>query len=141
MVKVNIYSISKKERFQVVGEFFDVVAELNGKQDVIDFFIGLLTPSEALMLARRIQIAKLIMEDNNYEEIRMRLGVGLRTIQSVHKWLHKREGAYKKIMEKYLEKVKKENEMEKRKAKRYYTYTGLLNRYPQHRFLKDLLGL
>ncbi len=136
-----MHSISKEERFQLVGEFFDIIAGLKGKQDIIDFFIGLLTSSEALMLARRIQIAKLIIEGGNYEEIRKELNVGLQTIQSVHDWLHKRDGAYRKIMEKYLEKNKTKNEAEKREAKEYYTYDGLLDRYPQHRFLKELLGL
>ena len=136
-----MHSISKKERFQLIGEFFDIVAELRGKQEVINFFIGLLTSSEALMLARRIQIAKLIIEGKNYEEIREELNVGLQTIQSVHKWLHKRDGAYRKIMEKYLKKIKAKNEGRKQKFEEYYTYSGLLDRYPQHRFLKELLGL
>ncbi len=141
MARVNIHSISKEERFQIIGEFFDVIAELKGKQDIIDFFIGLLTPSESLMLARRIQIAKLIIEDKNYEEIRLELGVGLRTIQSVHTWLNKKEGAYKKIIERYLEKIKLKNKKREKKSRKYYTRNSLLDRYPQHRFLKDLLGL
>jgi len=136
MSKVKIYSISKKERMQQVGDFFDVVSGLRLKQEIIDFFIGLLTSSESLMLARRIQIAKKLIDNKGYEIIRKELKVSYQSISGVEKWLNAREGAYRKILTSWLDKNKR-----KKKKTDSHKSGSLLDRYPQHRFLKELLGL
>ena len=134
MAKVKVYSIPKKERYQMVGEFFDIVAQLKTKQDVVDFFIGVLTPSESLMIARRIQIAKLLAKDENYSEVKKKMKVSPKTIQNVYHWLNERNEAYKKLMLKYLKKTQKN-----KKQTRYYE--SMLDKYPQHRLMKKILGL
>ena len=134
MAKVKVYSIPKEERYQMVGEFFDIVAQLKTKQEVIDFFIGVLTSSESLMIARRIQIAKLLAKDESYKKVREEMNVSPRTIQNVYHWLNERDEAYKKLMLKYLKKSKKN-----KRQIRYYE--SELDKYPQHRLMKKILGL
>jgi len=134
MAKVKVYSIPKQERYQMVGEFFDIVAQLKTKQDIIDFFIGVLTPSESLMIARRIQVAKLLTKGNNYQRVQGELKVSPKTIQSVYHWLNERDEAYKKLMLKYLKTSKK-------KKRKIIYYESELDKYPQHRLMKKILGL
>jgi len=134
MAKVKVYSIPKRERYQMVGEFFDIVAQLKTKQDIIDFFIGVLTPSESLMIARRIQVAKLLTKGNNYQRVQGELKVSPKTIQSVYHWLNERDEAYKKLMLKYLK-------ISKKKKRRIIYYESELDKYPQHRLMKKILGL
>ncbi len=134
MAKVKVYSIPKKERYQLVGEFFDIVAQLKTKQEIIDFFIGVLTPSESLMMARRIQVAKLLAEDESYAIVKEKMKVSPKTIQSVYHWLNERDEAYKKLILKYLK------TSEKKKKKTTY-YESELDKYPQHRLMKKILGL
>ncbi len=134
MAKVKVYSIPKEERYQIVGEFFDIVSQLKTKQDVIDFFIGVLTPSESLMIARRVQVAKLLTKGESYKEVRVEMKVSPKTIQNVYHWLNERDEAYKKLMLKYLKKSKKN-----KKQIRYYE--SELDKYPQHRLMKKILGL
>lgn len=141
MPKVKVYSVSKEERYKIIGEFFDIVTQLKNKSEVTNFLIGLLTHSESLMMARRIQIAKLIIEGNGYEEIRSKLGVSHQTIGRIDKWLHQNEGAYKEILRKYLKKMEREKDKRKGKSGSHYSPGSLLNRYPQHKFLKDLLDI
>ncbi len=140
MSKVKISSISKEERMKLIGDLFDIVYGLKTKSNTVDFLVGLLTPSESLMLARRIQIGKLLLEEKTYEEIRVKLKVSHHTISGVENWMNARGGAYRKILQRWLERKKRE---EARKEKRVNAYKpkGLLDRYPQHRFLKELLGL
>ncbi|MEA2006741.1 MAG: YerC/YecD family TrpR-related protein [Patescibacteria group bacterium] len=138
MSKVKYYSVSKKERYQLVGEFFDIVYYLKTKKEIIDFFIGLLTTSESLMVARRIQIAKLIIQGETYEKIRKKLGVGCQTIQKVDRWLHERDGAYLNVLENYMNRA---GGKDKRMIAKTYKPKELLDRYPQHKFLKKMLGL
>ena len=134
MAKVKVYSIPKKERYQLIGEFFDIVAQLKTKQEIIDFFIGVLTPSESLMMARRIQVAKLLVEDESYAKVKEKMKVSPKTIQNVYHWLNERDEAYKKLILKYLKTSKK-------KKKRVTYYESELDKYPQHRLMKKILGL
>ncbi|NLC31436.1 MAG: hypothetical protein GX765_05305, partial [Candidatus Moranbacteria bacterium] len=55
MGKVQTKNIDKNERYKIIGDFYEIVTNLRTKNEVIGFFMGLLTPSEALMFARRIQ--------------------------------------------------------------------------------------
>ncbi len=143
MAKVKVYSIPKQERYQLVGEFFDIITELKTKQEIIDFFIGLLTPSEALMLARRIQVAKSLTREQNFREIIEDLHVSPRTVSTVYYWLHEKDGAYKKIIKRYLKKAKVSVAPSSagRKISPYPYRTSDLDKYPQHRLMKKILGL
>jgi TrpR-related protein YerC/YecD len=136
MARIKPYSIPIKERREIIGDFFALISNLKTKQEIIDLFVGLLTPGESLMLARRLKVAKLILDDKKYEEIRKEMGVGFETISKVERWLYERDEAYKNVIIKRWKKEGKNN----KNINKNRNYTGL-NRYPQHRFLKELLGL
>ena len=70
MAKVRVYDVDRESRYRMVGEFLLAVSKLRTKKDAVSFLVGLLTSSELLMVARRIQIAKLILKNKNYPEIR-----------------------------------------------------------------------
>jgi len=132
MPKVKVYSLNPQEKYKLFGELFEIIANLKGKKEVIDFTIGLLTPSEMLMIARRIQIARMLLEEANYEVIRRKLKVSYQTIGKVDKWLRGDEDKNKLIIEK-IRKVKK--------ASKVFKYReNMLDRYAHHRLLKDLLS-
>ncbi len=142
MPKVKVSSIPKKERMKVVGDFFDVVHGLKTKSDTIDFLVGLLTSSESLMLARRIQVARQLIKGKTYDEIRKKIKVSYQTINGVEQWMNARDGAYKKILLKWMKREQEKIQRTTRGSKSSRrSYGNLLDRYPQHRFLKDLLGL
>ena len=126
---------------ELVGDLFDVIYGLKTKSNIIDFLVGLLTPSESLMLARRIQIAKHLIEEKTYDEIRKDMGVSYNTVNGVEQWMNAREGAYRKILAEWVKRKNKINKKKKQQQENRYRHTGLLDKYPQHRFLKELLGL
>ncbi len=140
MAKVKVSSIPKQERMELVGDLFDIVYGLKTKTDTIDFLIGLLTPSESLMLARRIQVAKQLIEGKTYDEIRKNMKVSYNTINGIEHWMNARDNAYRRVLANWM---KRKNQRIRKKEGRAdkYEYTGLLDKYPQHRFLKRLLGL
>ena len=137
--KVKPYDIPDKERYKIIGEFFDLIVGLKNKKEVMDFFIGLLTHSESLMLARRIQIAKLLMENQSYNEIKKKLKVGNSTITNTDKWLDMRNGQYRKILERHFAMDCPGQHKGKRSKGR--EYKSMLDKYPQHRIFKKMLGL
>ncbi len=121
--------MEKNEKYKIIGNFFEIVSGLKNKKEVVDFFLGLLTPSEVLMAARRIQIAQMLLEEGNYEIIRKRLKVSNQTITKTDRWLHRDED-YNRWL-----KTKLKTREEKRKE-----IKDVLDKYPQYRFLRNILG-
>lgn len=137
MAKFQIDKISKEERYKIIGEFYDIVANLKNKNDVFGFFMGLLTPSEALMFARRIQVAIMLLKEESYDNIKKKLGVGDSTIAAVARWLSGDNDGFKIHIEKHK---KRKDELEKNQSSKS-RYRSLLDKYPQHRIIKDILDL
>jgi len=139
MAKIKIQQIEKRERYEIIGDFYDIVTNLKAKKEVIGFFMGLLTPSEALMLARRIQIATMLLDKKGYDEIQKKLKVGVSTIITVSRWLYGENEQFQKQIQNHKKRKKKRDEESKQDNRRYYN--SVLDRYPGHRLLKDILGL
>ena len=94
MAKVNPRKLDSKEKMKYLDLLWTSIAELKEREEVKSFFKDLLTPSESVMLARRILIAKMLLEDKTYDDIRMELRVGLDTVAKVHGWLISGFGGY-----------------------------------------------
>ena len=134
MAKIRFYDIDKKERYRVIGELYEVIAELKSKDEVVRFLFGLFTPSEVLMISRRIQVAKMLIKGLTYIEIGKQLGISDQTIRKVEYWLKSDESRMKFISSK-ISKIKT------KKSNNNQNYESLLDRYPEHRLLKELFGL
>ena len=136
MAKVQVHQIDKKKRYEIIGDFYDIVTSLKSKKEVIGFFMGLLTSSEALMFARRIQIARMLLDGKNYDDVTKELKVGVATVANVARWLYGDNDNFRKKIQEH----KKQKEKRKKTDSKKY-YNSILDRYPQHRILKDILGL
>ncbi|MBU0670768.1 hypothetical protein KKF29_01260, partial [Patescibacteria group bacterium] len=79
--------------------------------------------------SRRIQIAKMILQNVSHEDIKRKMKVGFQTIYKVERWLRSDEKRMKFI----VRKIKKVKNSEKILA------TSGLNKYAHHRFLKNLI--
>lgn len=134
MSKVRVYSVEKAERNRIIRELFEIIANLKNKEEVFGFMLGLFSPSESLMIGRRIQIAKLLLDDFGYDYIEKKLKVSHQTINKIEHWLNDNEERGK-ILLKNIE----NNEKKRKMNNRYKGEYSLLDRYAHHRFLKDLL--
>lgn len=132
MSKVKYGKINKREKYQIISDLYEIISKLNSKKEVVDLFVGLLTPSENLMIARRIQIGKKIIEGKSYEKIRKELNVGFDTIAKTENWINGGSEEYSKWIEKMLRKSINENNTKE-------SYKSLLDKYPGHKILKELL--
>lgn len=130
MPKVRIHSIVKEDKFRIIGNFFEIVSNLRSKREIIDFFVGLLTPSEALMVGRRIQIAQLLLQGENYEDIRKLLKVSNQTITKTDQWLHSGDENYNQWL---ANRIAKKNKVVSKEDR-----ANLLDRYAHHRVFNDL---
>lgn len=132
-MKVNPYQIDQKEKYVVINDMFEVISSLRSKNDIANFFLGLFTPGEALMLARRIQVAKMITDGSSYEEIRKKLGVGNNNIQQVDRWIHGDGADFMKLIKSKVGKIEDE-------SRKNYNPESLLDKYPYHKLIKNLFN-
>jgi len=94
------------------------------------------------MLARRLQIAvRLLQEGTTIQEIRQELGVGIRTIYGVDRWLHSgNDDRDAWLVDLIRSQAKTPRHARKGIGSRKGYSMSLLDRYPQHRILTDLIS-
>jgi TrpR-related protein YerC/YecD len=139
--KVKYHELTELEKKAYLGEFYTMVSLLKDRNDVKIFFKDLLTLSEVVMISRRIQIAKFLLEGYTHEKIKRKLKVGLATITQVEKWVNNGFGGYKKIIKEYIKQNKNKknkkdfmptpftHEWTKRKYPLHYLFSNLLDKY------------
>jgi TrpR-related protein YerC/YecD len=132
VAKVKPHKISKANKEEAIFGFFDVIEKLRNKKEMLDFFLGLLTSSEALMLARRIQVAQMLINDKGYEEIQKELKVGSQTISKIDRWINSNDEKFSFWLKKTIKKKLKENNVSNNSS------NSLLRKYPAHRIWSDL---
>jgi len=135
--KVKYSNLTEKERMKFLGDFYDMVASLDGRAEAKKFFKDLLTLSETVMISRRIQVAKLLLQGRTYDEIKIELKVGGSTINQVDRWLNNGFGGYKTVIKKHSKKKKEKIEMSD--ADTPFTLQNLKRKYPYHFLLLSLL--
>jgi uncharacterized protein YerC len=139
MAKVKTTDIPKEERERILSEFLGIVSDLKSKDEVVDFLLGTLTPSEVLMSARRIQVASMLLRGKTYDDIRGRLGVGYQNIVNIDRWLHSGNKENDDWKAKLLRRVGSAAKPSVRAGRRAPSMS-LLNKYAHHRLLTELLS-
>lgn len=94
MSKVIPTSISKTEREKLKRRLCTKIAKLKSQQEVNSFLEDLLTDSEFVMIIRRLQIAKMLLDGCFYFQIKLALNVSYNTIKNVRDNLDKVRGGY-----------------------------------------------
>lgn len=87
MPKVSRISVDKKKMDRFYDDFWSAVALLETKKEVREFLFDLLTHTERKMLAKRLQIAMMLLEGYDYQAIRENIKVTDGTIARINNWL------------------------------------------------------
>jgi uncharacterized protein YerC len=75
------------QRRQVLDRLAGIFATLKTKDNIRFFLQRLLTESELIMVARRLEVAELLTHGRTYDQIQRKLGVGVSTVRGVDRWL------------------------------------------------------
>tara|TARA_Y100000310_G_C20412101_1_gene682518 strand:- start:10 stop:312 length:303 start_codon:yes stop_codon:yes gene_type:complete len=93
------YRKLKREQIKLLGrEFWQTCVAAKNTQELTRFLEGLLLPSEKVMMARRIQIAKKILQGATQSEVQSTLGVGQATVDKVEAWLQRAGPETKRLL-------------------------------------------
>ncbi|TSC57094.1 MAG: TrpR-like protein YerC/YecD [Parcubacteria group bacterium Greene0416_79] len=141
MSRKKFENMHPRERNRILDEFWTMVALLESKDEVRGFFKDLLSASESVMLARRIQIAKLLLSGWSYEAIESQIGAGPTTIASVHRWLHGGFGGYARAIPKLTKELQRQDKVAERRVEESVPLSAawMRKRYPLHYFLVNML--
>lgn len=99
MPQVSKYPISKAVADRIFGVLIKALTKFKDKNEADDFAYDLFSPTERIMLAKRVAIAYLLLKSYQYREISKILRVSLTTIGSVSLCLKSGRGAYEKILD------------------------------------------
>jgi len=141
MSKVDPRKINIDAKKKYLDLLWSSIAKLETREEVEIFFKDLLSESEALMLSRRIEIARRLLNGESYDSIARELKVGMDTINRVQRWLIAGSGGYKKAIEKISKETKRDfNGSEGGDAGVPYSFDWIRRKYPLHFLLFNLIS-
>ena len=108
MTKVSKYLLKEEVKNRMYEVFWKTIADLNTPSQVESFFKELLTPTEQVMLAKRLAIAILLTKKYSYESVVDILKVSPSTIGEISLWLKKEGKAFRVAITKILKQEKQD---------------------------------
>ena len=104
------YKLNKQQQEGLFVKLARAVALLRNPVEGAEFIKDLLSESEVIMLARRLQVAELLIEGKTYREISKELKVGLNTIVKIQTWLNLYGEGYRSVVAKVSKQAKDRQE-------------------------------
>lgn len=127
-MKRKLSELSEQEKIKTLDMLYTAAGTVRGRDATKAFLRDLLTPSERIMLGRRIWIARLLLQGYSQAEIGEKLKVGPNTIQRVQRWLNDQMPGYEEAIKGM------ESEFAKRKKSKDdpFSFRALKKKYPMH---------
>lgn len=106
MAQISKYPISKEVADRIFEVFLKTFVEIKSKEDADQFISDFLTPTEKIVLAKRLAIAFLLEKGCDYQTIQKIIKVSAPTIASVNTARKYGNNSYKKIISKIISEEK-----------------------------------
>jgi len=103
--------ISNEEKINLLQEFCDAISVLDNSEEIMNFITDLLSKQETVMIAKRIKIAKMLIEGKDYQEIQNLLKTSPITISKINQWLLESGEGFRIITERTKIKKSKNNNL------------------------------
>lgn len=108
MTQVSKFPVQKDVLNEIFEVFLETIANLDTKRKVLNFFEEFLTPTERIMLAKRLAIGLLISKGYSYEDISHLLRVSTSTICD-YATLYRHRENFRQVINQILQKKEIEN--------------------------------
>jgi TrpR-related protein YerC/YecD len=99
MTKLSFKKLSDDKIRELTDQLWKSVTLLETKDEVRLFLCDLLTRTEIQMLAKRLQVVRMLNQGLKYEEIRQALNISEATISKIHNWEDAFGGGYRIVVE------------------------------------------
>lgn len=108
MTKISRRYLDKELERKIFEVFLKTIVDIKTIIDAKDFIEDILSPTERIMLIKRLAIAVLLTKGKTYDYIDHTLKVSRATIMNVSLWLKHGKGGYRKVVERVLRTQNKE---------------------------------
>lgn len=98
MTKISRLTIDPKDMGLFISNFWVTITLLEDKEEVKNFLKDLLSHTEMKMLAKRLQIAKMLLSGYNYVLIKNYVKVTDQTIAKINNLIHSDSGGFEKAI-------------------------------------------
>lgn len=133
-----IPKLSKEERQGLLIALCDALASIKNKKEAAQFLADILSPQELEMIAKRLEIARLLIDGETYEVISDKIKVGFSTIARVNTWLTLSGEGFRLIIQRSPKRKKKTYEKEWDEKHDPYSWYNIKRRYSMY-FLPELI--
>lgn len=113
MAQISKYRLPEKTQSEIRSLFAEVLSMLSFKEDIFAFLEDFLSPTERIVLSKRITIALLLKKGYAYEAIKNVLKVSSPTVADVNRKLKFSGQGYHRILDKILRYQKINNVFDK----------------------------
>lgn len=124
-----IPKLSKKERQELLVALCEALATVKKRDEAAQFLTDLLSPQELEMLAKRLAIAKYLIDGKTYDYIRGILKVSHNTISRVNAWLTLSGSGFRLVIERTKNISKKDLGKEFEEKYDPYSWQNIKRRY------------
>lgn len=102
MTKVSRRFLDKELESKIFEVFLKTIVDIKTPVEAKNFIDDLLSPTEKIMLVKRLAIAVLLTKGKTYDYIDHTLKVSRATIMTVSLWLKHGKGGYRKVVDSIL---------------------------------------
>jgi len=117
--------LDKETTREIITDLCEAVAQAKNSTEAAELLTDLLGRQELEMIARRLRVAEMLLDDLTYKDIREELKISTATIARVQVWLHESGEGYRKI----IERTKAIRKRRKKFGKPFQS-SGLKKKYP-----------
>ncbi|MBU3964919.1 hypothetical protein KKG29_02495 [Patescibacteria group bacterium] len=141
MSRVNARHVDSDSKMKYLDLLWTSIAQLETRDEVKSFLKDLLSQSEAIMLARRIEIARRLLEGQSYRKIIADLKVGMDTVNKVQGWLTAGFGGYEKAVSGFQKELDRRfSKFPKANKSVPYSFSWMKQKYPLQFLLFNLIS-
>lgn len=98
MTKVSRRPLAKGEKNKLQRQLWRALVRTRREADALAFFGEILTPTEVMMLTKRLEALRMLNQRRSYREIRERLKVMPNTITRLSNILHRQGDHFRKLL-------------------------------------------
>jgi len=117
--------LDKRQVQDIIIDLCEAIASTKNSQEAAQLLTDLLGKQELEMLARRLKVAELLLEEFTYQDIQKALKMGKSTIARVQAWLQNSGEGYRLVIERTQ--GSKKNRWENEKP---FSLRGMKKKYP-----------
>ncbi|MDP2637459.1 MAG: YerC/YecD family TrpR-related protein [Candidatus Levybacteria bacterium] len=117
MTQVSNHPISKTVADRIFEIFLKSLVKIHNQEEADQFISDLLTPTEKIMLSKRLAIALLLRKNYDYRAIQEIIRVSAATIASVNMTIRYGSNGYKNLLNKILKEEKLVNLLQESASK------------------------